>query len=83
MSVRSKPHKVRGRGVEEVRVTDIDGRVVVHTGPPTPSEDVPGRHDQPRDARRGGRFQADFTIAISIRSERGRSAGAGPGASPT
>jgi hypothetical protein len=29
MSVRSKPHKVRGRDVEEVRVTDIDGRTVV------------------------------------------------------
>jgi hypothetical protein len=29
MSIRSKPHKVRGRDVEEVPVTDIDGRTVV------------------------------------------------------
>jgi hypothetical protein len=29
MSVRSKPHKVRGRALEEARFTDIDGRTVV------------------------------------------------------
>jgi hypothetical protein len=29
MSVRSKPHKVRGRDVEEVRITDIDGRTTL------------------------------------------------------
>ena len=30
MSARSKPHKVRGRELEEVREKDPDGRIVVH-----------------------------------------------------
>jgi Domain of unknown function (DUF6456) len=64
MSVRSKPHKVRGRGVEEVRVTDIDGRVVLRHR----TADTLGKmlragtisHEM-HDAARA--FQADFTIA--------------------
>ena len=30
MSVRIKPHKVKGRQLEEVREKDPDGRIVVH-----------------------------------------------------
>jgi Domain of unknown function (DUF6456) len=64
MSVRSKPHKVRGRDVEEVRVTDIDGRVVLRHR----TADTLGKmlragtisHEM-HDAARA--FQADFTIA--------------------
>ena len=64
MSARIKPHKVRGRQLEEVREMDPDGRIVVHhrtvdtlgkmlrAGTITPE-----MHDAAR------AFQADFTIA--------------------
>lgn len=32
MSARIKPHKVRGRQLEEVREKAPDGRIVIHTG---------------------------------------------------
>jgi hypothetical protein len=64
MSRRFKPHKVRGRELEEVREVDPDGRIVVHRR----TIDTLGRmlksgtidqamHDAARD------FQAAFTIA--------------------
>jgi hypothetical protein len=64
MSARIKPHKVRGRQLEEVREKDPDGRIVVHhrtvdtlgkmlkTGTITPE-----MHDAAKD------FQAAFIVA--------------------
>jgi hypothetical protein len=64
MSARIKPHKVRGRELEEVREKDPDGRIVVHHR----TVDTPGNmlhagtideamHDAAKD------FQAAFIIA--------------------
>jgi hypothetical protein len=64
MSARMKPHKVRGRELEEVRERDPDGRIVVHHR----TVDTLGKmlragtiieemHDAARD------FQANFTTA--------------------
>jgi Domain of unknown function (DUF6456) len=64
MSARIKPHKVRGRQLEEVRERDPDGRIVVHHR----TVDTLGKmlragtisqemHDAAKD------FQADFIVA--------------------
>jgi hypothetical protein len=64
MSVRIKPHKVKGRQLEEVREKDPDGRIVVHHR----TVDTLGKmlragtideamHDAAKD------FQADFIVA--------------------
>jgi hypothetical protein len=64
MSTRIKPHKVRGRQLEEVREKDPDGRIVVHhrtvdtLGKMLRAGTIPEEmHDAARD------FQAAFIIA--------------------
>ena len=64
MSARIKPHKVRGRQLEEVREKDPDGRIVVHhrtvdtLGKMLRSGTIsPEMHDAAKD------FQAAFIIA--------------------
>jgi hypothetical protein len=85
MSKRAKPHKVRGRKLEEVRKKDPDGRIVVHHR----TVDTLGKmlragtideamHDAPRD------FQAAFIVANLAGSAAGASdpPGAGTGSRP-
>jgi hypothetical protein len=64
MSARIKPHKVRGRQLEEIREKDPDGRIVIHhrtvdsLGKMLRSGTITQEmHDAARD------FQASFTIA--------------------
>jgi hypothetical protein len=64
MSARIKPHKVRGRQLEEVRATDPDGRIVLlHRVVDSLAQMLKtGAIDGPmHDA--GRRFQRDFTVA--------------------
>jgi hypothetical protein len=64
MSARIKPHKVRGRQLEEVREKDPDGRIVLRHRLVDPLARMlnTGAIDGPmHDA--GRRFQRDFTIA--------------------
>jgi hypothetical protein len=80
---RSKPHKVRGRQLEEIREKDPDGRIVYHHR----TVDTLGKmlragtitqemHDAAKDSRLGS------SSPTSIRSERCRSCGyQAPGAS--
>jgi hypothetical protein len=53
VSARIKPHKVRGRQLEEVREKDPDGRIVYHhrtVDTLGEEEDAPIWHDRRKDA---------------------------------